>query len=80
MLAPVFTDITDLRRAEREARRPCQQAERGRAWLAASAEITPDHRGDPPHDPARITYVKRAAPGPPAQVTPYLEHRGDADR
>ncbi|WP_200931413.1 PAS domain-containing protein [Frankia sp. R43] len=40
MLALVFTDITDLRRAEREARRLCQQAERGRAWLAASAEIT----------------------------------------
>ncbi|CUU59176.1 PAS domain S-box-containing protein [Parafrankia irregularis] len=40
MLALVFTDITDLRRAEREAHRLCRRAERGRAWLAASAEIT----------------------------------------
>ncbi|EFC79794.1 PAS domain-containing protein, partial [Parafrankia sp. EUN1f] len=40
MLALVFTDISDLRRAEREARTLCQRAERGRAWLAASAEIT----------------------------------------
>ncbi|ABW14023.1 putative PAS/PAC sensor protein [Parafrankia sp. EAN1pec] len=40
MLALVFTDITDLRRAERELRRLYEQAERSRAWLAASTEIT----------------------------------------